>query len=412
MSIYVDPRTQKGTLRIETPEVFGPLLEPARHKGAKGGRGSGKSFFFADELLFTCMESPGLRRKGLRVACVREVQKSLEQSVKALLEERIAYWGLQAYFNIGKTVITTPGQGIIIFIGMQNHTAASVKSLQGFDIVWVEEAQSLSQFSLDILRPTLRSPGSEYWYSWNPLDASDPIEKFMVAEPPEDAIVVHANWRDNPYFPEVLRQDLQYDLRRDPDRYAHIWLGAYRKNSEARVFKNFVVEPFETPESTRFYFGADWGYSKDPTVLVRCFVQNRTLFVDHEAYQIGCEIDRIPQLFDKVPGSRKWPIVADSARPETISFVRRATGGGFRIAGAKKGKSSVEDGIEFLKSHDIVVHPRCRHMADELATYSWRVDKKTGEVLPQLEDANNHVLDALRYALEGTRRAQSMVDYL
>lgn len=407
MGLHLDPKTLLGTLPIATPRVFLPLVEPARHKGAKGGRGSGKSYFFADELIFQCNLRP-----GLRVACVREVQKSLEQSVKALLEERIEYWGLGAYFNVGKAVITTPGHGIIIFIGMQNHTAASVKSLQGFDIVWVEEAQSLSQFSLDILRPTLRNPGSEYWYSWNPLDADDPIEKFMVKEPPDDGIVVHANFRDNPFFPDVLKQDLLYDQRRDPDRYAHIWLGQYRKNSEARVFRNFRVEPFETPEKARFYFGADWGYSKDPTVLVRCFIEKRTLYVDQEAYQIGCEIDRIPDLFDKVPESRKWPIIADSARPETISYVNRSGNGGFRITGAKKGKGSVEDGVEFLRSYDIVVHPRCKHTADELATYSFKVDKRTQEVLPVIEDAQNHCIDSLRYAVESTRRGQTMIDYL
>jgi phage terminase large subunit len=137
-------------------------------------------------------------------------------------------------------------------------------------------------------------------------------------------------------------------------------------------------------------------------VLVRCFVQGRTLFVDHEAYRIGCEIDRTPALFDTVPGSRRGPIIADSARPETINYMQRQGFGS--ITGSTKGAGSVEDGVEFLKAHDIVVHPRCRHLIDELALYSYRTDPKTGEIQSELEDRGNHAVDALRYAVEGLRR--------
>ena len=207
--------------------------------------------------------------------------------------------------------------------------------------------------------------------------------------------------------------EMEHDKARDPDRYAHVWEGSYLLRSDSRVFNNWRVEEFETPEDVeRFYFGADWGYSIDPTVLVRCWISGRTLYIDHEAYGVGVEIDETPELFDTVPGAswfteegeRKpgWPIVADSARPETISYVRKA---GFDIKPAKKGPSSVMDGIEFVKNYDIVVHPRCTHTADELRHYRWKVDKLTDEVLPVLEDKKNHVIDSIRYALERVRRA-------
>ncbi|MGO4122936.1 terminase large subunit, partial [Inquilinus sp. YAF38] len=152
----------------------------------------------------------------------------------------------------------------------------------------------------------------------------------------------------------------------------------------------------------QFLFGADWGFARDPTVLVRCFVTGRTLFVDHEAYQVGCEIDRTPDLFDTIPEVRTWPIIADSARPETISYMQRNGFGD--ITGSTKGAGSVKDGVEFLKAHDILVHPRCWHLIDELALYSYRTHPKTGVILAELEDRENHAIDALRYAVEGLRR--------
>jgi phage terminase large subunit len=391
-------------LHVQVLPVFKPLLSPARYKGAYGGRGSGKSHFFAEALVWRAVE-----RKGLRWVCIREVQKSLAQSAKLLIEDKISNLGLSSKFKSTDTKIVTPGDGMIIFQGMQNHTADSIKSLEGFDGSWTEEALTLSQYSLDLLRPTIRKPGSENWFSWNPDDEKDPVDVFLRQEAPDDSIVVKANWSENLLFPEVLRQEKDYDFRRDKDRYAHIWLGEYRKQSQARVFSNWRVEEFEAPADARFYFGADWGFSVDPTVLVRCWIAGRTLYVDQEAYAVGCEIDNIPALFSQLPGSKIWKITGDSARPETISYVSRH---GFNIVPAKKGPSSVEDGIEFLKSYDIVVHPRCRHTRDELLTYSWKVDPKTQEILPILADKANHVIDSLRYALEGVRVGRSMVDFL
>jgi phage terminase large subunit len=387
-------------LEIQTPRAYLPFLQPSRYKGAHGGRGSGKSHFFGELLIERSI------CEKLDAVCVREVQKSLDQSVKKLLENKIESLNAGAYFEVQDQRIFSSKGGRIIFQGMQNHTADSIKSLEGYDVAWVEEAQSLSQFSLDLLRPTIRKPGSELWFSWNPRDAVDPVDVLLRGEnPPPDAIVRQVNYSDNPFFPDVLREEMEYDRRRDPDKYAHVWLGAYRNNSEARVFRNWKVEEFDTPRGASFHFGADWGFSVDPTVLVRCYLDGRVLYIDHEAYMVGCEIDRIPDLFRTVPESEKWFITADSARPETISYVQRH---GFpRVGPAVKGAKSLDEGVEFLKSFDIVVHPRCVNTINELSTYSYKVDENTGKVLPVLSDKDNHVIDAVRYALEGLRRSSA-----
>jgi phage terminase large subunit len=391
------------TLRIETPEWALPLLNPARYKAAYGGRGSGKSHTFAELLI-----EAHIMDQTSRSVCVREVQKSLAQSVKRLLELKIEQMNAGAYFEVQEAVIKSKrGDGLIIFQGMQNHTADSIKSLEGYDRAWVEEAQSLSQRSLDLLRPTIRKPGSELWFTWNPSQASDPVDALLRGEkPPPDATVLEVNFDGNPWFPDVLRQEMEYDRSRDPDKYAHVWKGGYLQNSTARVFKNWRVEEFDAPGDAIHRLGADWGFANDPTVLVRCHIIGRTLYIDHEAYMVGCEITNTPDLFMTIPEAERWPLVADSSRPETISHMRKH---GFpKIMAAVKGKDSVNEGIEWLKSYDIVVHPRCTHTIDELTFYSYKTDPLTSKILPVLQDLNNHVIDALRYACEGVRRAGSV----
>jgi phage terminase large subunit len=211
---------------------------------------------------------------------------------------------------------------------------------------------------------------------------------------------------DNPWLPAELRAEMEYDKRRDPDKYAHVWLGKYRQNSEARVFRNWKVEDFEIDPEWTLRQGADWGFSVDPSVLVQCAIVGRTLYVTHEAYRVGCEIDFLPDFFMSIPDAEKWPTIADSARPETISYMQRH---GFpKMLAAIKGARSLEEGIEFLRGYDIVVHPRCKHTADELATYSYETDPLTGAVLPKLRDKDNHVIDSLRYACEGARRVAKL----
>lgn len=389
------------TLQIQTPEWALPLLQPARYKGAFGGRGSGKSHAFAEMMIEAHIMNPNEAS-----VCVREVQKSLNQSVKRLLESKIQEMNAGDYFTVQDAVIKSKhGEGMITFQGMQNHTADSIKSLEGYSRAWIEEAQSLSQRSLDLLRPTIRMPGSEIWATWNPRFEDDPIDLLLRGEhPPKDSVVLQVNYSDNPWFPDVLKAEMEYDRSRDADKYLHIWMGEYQKNSEARVFKNWTIEEFDRPEGTIYRLGADWGFSVDPSCLVRCSIEGNRLYVDYEAYMIGCEIVNLPDLFDRVPESRKWFIRADSARPETINYMQKH--GYPKLQAAQKGSGSIDEGIQFLQSHDIVVHPRCKHMIDELSSYSYKRDARTEEVLPVLEDKNNHLIDALRYACEGIRKAK------
>lgn len=385
-------------LRLETPRAFFPLLAPARYKGAWGGRGSGKSHFFGDLWLEENISDK------FDFVCLRETLKSLEFSVKKLLESKIEAHNAGAYFDVQDRRIKSGQGGVTIFEGMQNHTADSIKSLEGFDRAWFEEAQNASDNSLTLLRPTIRKPGSQLWFGWNPKLATDPIDVLLRgANPPPDAVVVKVNYTDNPWFPGVLKDEMEYDRARDPDKYAHVWLGEYQRNSEARVFKNWRVEEFDKQPDWILRQGADWGFSVDPSVLVQCAIVGRTLYIIEEAYRVGCEIDFLPELFMQIPEAERWPTTADSSRPETINYMQRH---GFpKMLPAIKGARSVEEGVEFLKSFDIVVHPRCKHTIDELTLYSFETDPLTGQVLPKLADRDNHVIDAVRYACEGARRA-------
>lgn len=407
-----------------------------------GGRGSAKSHTIASIFVSTAA------KKRIRTLCCRETQTSIRDSVKRLLDDKIAAMGLQGFFISTDTEIRCPENGsLFVFSGLHSSINA-VKSMEGFHRVWVEEAQTVSKSSLEILTPTIRKDGdlgehAELWFSWNPRKKADPVDDFFRGNGPRkpgehwsphpDAICGQINYWDNPWFPESLRVDMEVDRERDQDKYEHVWLGGYERNSETRIFKNWRIgsrDEFRTDEKTRFYFGGDWGFAIDPSVLVRCYLDGRTLYIDAESHAVGCDIDYLPFLFagtndeelqrlnkeawlssglskwrhlTGIRDARRWPITADSSRPETISYMQRH---GFpRIVPAKKGPNSIKDGIEFLKKYDIVVHPDCLHAIDELTLYSWKIDKITNEILPVPEDKKNHVIDALRYAVEGIRLA-------
>lgn len=233
------------SLKIPTARVFQPLTEPARYKAAHGGRGSGKSHFFGDRLIEDCLTEPGDFGEGMRAVCIREVQKDLAQSSKLLIETKLKTHGIGEAdgFKVYRDVIRTPGDGIIIFKGMNDYTADSIKSLEGFKRAWWEEAQTATQHSLNLLTPTIRADGSEKWFSWNPRRKVDPVDMmFRGTEPPSGAVVVRANWRDNPWLTSELEKERQDCLRRQPDQYDHIWEGGYVSVVEGAYYAKNLTE--------------------------------------------------------------------------------------------------------------------------------------------------------------------------
>lgn len=398
-------------LVIETPAWAEPLLYPARYKGAKGGRGSGKSHLFAEMLIEEHSANPHQRS-----VCIREIQKSLQFSARELLKQKITALGVSHLFEVTLTEIRSRnGNGIIIFQGMQDHTADSIKSLEGFDRAWVEEAQNLSARSLELLRPTIRNESSEIWFSWNPDQPDDPVDKFFADRPktgPEasDFILVHVNSTDNPFMPETLRKEREYDRKYNSDSFAHVWEGGYNTKSESQIFKGkWRVDEFDpAPDWQGPYHGLDFGFANDPSAAVKCWIHDNRLWIEREAGRVGLELDDTAgYLEQRIPGICSHVVRADSARPESISYLKRPDPNKQRphmprIEPVKKWSGSVEDGISFIQSfREIVIHTRCTEMQKEARLYSFKTDKRTGDILPDIEDANNHYWDAVRYALGG-----------
>ena len=250
-------------IKIRTARVFEPLLLPARYKGAWGGRGSGKSHFFAELVVWWCLDHP-----GARIVCVREVQNTLRESVKLLVEDKIRVLGVGPWFNILYDRIETPGGGVILFRGMQEHSKESIKSLEDFSVSYAEEAQTLTKGSLEMLRPTIRTPGSELWFSWNPRSAKDPVDALLRGpNPPENSAVVRTSYRDNVFFPAVLEEERAYDEKHNRARYGHIWLGEYEPMVAGAIWDRLTLHEgrrAELPELGRVVVAVDHAVSAEP----------------------------------------------------------------------------------------------------------------------------------------------------
>lgn len=386
---------------IRLPPKLVPLFTVPRgdiqYRGSHGGRGSGKSRSFA------LMASVWGYAEPLRILATRDLQISIKESFHAELKEAIASipW-LAAHYRVGVDYIRGANGTEFIFRGLR-HNSQEIKSLAHIDLTIVEEAESVPEQSWTDLEATvLRQPNSEVWAIWNPLLDGSPVDKRLRKSPPDNAIIVELNYHDNPFFPdglETLRKREQ--ARLDPATYAHIWDGAYLQNSDAQVLAGKVrVAEFEAqPGWNGPYYGADWGFAQDPTTGLRCWVHDDALYVDYECGKVGLELDHTARyLREGLPLLEQHTIRCDSARPETISYLKR--NGLPRCQAVKKWPGSVEDGISHLRSYrEIVIHPRCQGTIKETRLYSYKVDRLTGDIMPAIVDAHNHYIDSLRYAI-------------
>lgn len=386
---------------VALPDYAEELFYPYRYKVLYGGRGSSKSWTVARALLIQA------KQKTKRVLCAREFQNSITESVHKLLVEQIWLMGLQNFYHITNQRIVGKNGSEFIFKGLHMNIN-SIKSMEGIDIIWLEEAHTVSKVSWDVIVPTIRKENSEIWVTYNPENEDDPTHvKFVDSrgEPldMDHAYIAKVNWRDNPWFPDVLAIEKDHLFKIDPDLAMHVWEGHCRTNSAAQIFKDkWLYQDFEIVDNWNGpYLGADWGFSQDPSTLIEMYINpfERNLMIRREAWEIGVELDDIPNFYDSnIPCSRKVKIRADNARPETISFVNRQ---GYDIEAARKWSGSVEDGVDFLKTFNkIIIHTDCPHTRDEAKNYSYKVDRLTGDVLRGIVDQHNHCFDACRYGLD------------
>jgi phage terminase large subunit len=370
------------------------LRQPYRYKVLYGGRGAGKSFAVADALLLE-----GAARK-CRILCAREFQNSIKESVHFLLKERIYALGLEDFYKVLETTIVGQNGTSFVFKGIR-HNVQSIKSMAGLTHCWIEEGQTISAGSWQILVPTIREEGSEIWVTFNPHQSTDPIYQEFVSSQRQNAYVRKVNWDENPWFPETLDEERRVMQASDPSLYAHIWEGECWERSDAQVLSGkWSVEEFEPgADWDGPYHGADFGFAQDPTTLHRYWVHDGKLYAEYESYAVGLELDHTADRWKAdVPGCEQHVVRADSARPESISYLRRH--GIPKIEGVKKWAGSVEDGVAHLRSYtQIAIHPRCSHLIEEARLWSYKVDRLTGDVLPTLVDAYNHGWDDCRYAL-------------
>lgn len=412
MNMAVAAPSQR-VLPVQYPAVTHPVLKgPARYRGLYGGRGSAKSRSFA---LHCAVRAASENR--LRILCAREFQTSIRESVHAEIVATIEEHGLQSLFDIGDSYIRARATGSeFLYTGLRRNVQ-SIRSKARINICLIEEAEYVSEESYRVLLPSIRTPGSEFLIAWNPEEEGSATDiRFRLKPPPtpEECIaqgkdpqmyagrIAEMNWADNPWFPDVLEAERLRDLSMDPELYEHIWEGAYLRRSSAQVLAGkWRVAEFEVGEDWDGpYYGLDWGFANDPTAAVEVWRHENRLFIRREAGRTKLELDETgPFLRRLLPGIEAHAVRADNARPESISHVRHHAQGLPKLEAAKKWQGSVKDGIEHLRSYDeIVVHVECEQTRRECRLYSHKVNQ-AGDVLPDVVDAYNHYIDALRYAL-------------
>lgn len=368
------------------------LFAPSRYKVVYGGRGSAKSETVGRVLLSRGMQEPR------KILCAREFQNSIRDSVHSTLKDIIYSDGLDNHYRVLANGIEGINGTQFIFKGLQSYN--SIKSIPNITDLWIEEAQTMSEDSFRIVIPTIRKQGSEIYFTLNPENEDDVIyREFIAHEKRKNVLRLNANWKDNPFFPEVLKEEMEYLYSVNPDLADHVWGGQLRKNSDSQVFAGkYFMQSFDEQHLGMCYSGADWGFSNDPMAYVRCYVQGDTLYIRYAKHGQRIELPNIAAWMEMFPDVKKNRIRGDSARGDIISMLANL---GFNIIGAKKGSGSVEQGVDFIKGFKrIIIHPDAIDALSEFKNYSYVVDKRTGECSRDLIDAFNHIIDALRYALE------------
>lgn len=393
-----------------TPACMLPIIDLRKHirgRGAYGGRGGLKTALFAKQAIRLAVMLMHTRTP-LHFICARQYQTSIRDSVFTELVTAIERLQVGRYFKITRNTLSTRNDRIrFVFLGLHDNPQ-SIKSYANIRIMWIEEAEYVHREAWDLLIRTVRMPGSEIWATWNPESPESPVYEYFVKNPRPGWVAVKTGWRDNPWFSHTaLAAEREWDSRHlSPERYAWIWEGEFKRQSEDMVFPDRVefddVRGMERRPDTEYLFGVDWGFSEDPTVLTRSLIKDNILYVDYAAYGYRVPNTALAELFRSVPGSDRWPLYADSSRPETIHYMQQQ---GFNIRAAKKWPGSVEDGISHLRGYDrIVADQQLQELRREFALYSYKKDRYTGAVLPVIVDAHNHGLDALRYSLDGRIR--------
>ena len=389
----------------EIPKLTENFARPARTRVFKGGRGSGKTRGLALRSALRVYQLAEMGVEGVFLAS-REHLNSLDESsleeIKAAI--RSVPW-LADYFDIGEKYVRTKNRRISYAFAGLRHNLDSIKSKARIIGNWTDEGEGVSDVAWTKLIPTIREEGdgwiAENWISLNPESPDSATHKRFIANPADDCIVTEVNWADNPWFPEILNRQRLEDKKNRPDTYEHVWEGGFLTLTDAQVFAGkFEVDEFEPDRLWDGpYFGLDFGFSQDPTAAVELYIGGKNLYVRREAGRTKLELDDTATfLLDKMPLLALHTVQADSARPESISYLAR--NGIPSIKGVKKWAGSVEDGVEFIKSFNrVIIHPDCESVAREFRLYSYKVDRLSGNIMPKIVDAHNHYIDAIRYGL-------------
>lgn len=399
------PETKPKAVDVILGEKFTTtLFRKARHKALHGGRGSGKSYSVATYLAIEACKAK------YRFVCGRQFQNSIRDSSKELIEKRIKDLNLIQQFEITDRTIVHKGTGTdFLFIGLERNIE-SIRSLEGADKVWIEEARTTNAKSLEILLPTVRKKDSELIWTWNPEQPDDPVDQYFRGNgvkdkatrwrPPERSVVTEVSYRDNPFFHGTeLASEMEILKRGNPDRFQHVWEGGYDLRHESKVFPGVRIGRIQIdPDVMAPRYGMDFGFGSDPSFIVKLYVNEQRKQIYFAAEASGrIPMDELPTLVRTVIEEDGDQIKADSSQPGTIEYLRKR---GLNVVAAHKGPGSVKSGINFLQGYDLIIDPSCEQLRSEARLYSWSTDRLTGQILSVPVDANNHGWDSARYAVE------------